>query len=109
MEQKAVKKKLSTKSRNRWDSFFKALDSSWARFLIISGILVAGFRGGMYLQETRMLRAETEKERLRIVEMREMIEQWTEQESLLRSEIDNLKLENGQLKMRLLRYEENSR
>ena len=61
------------------------------------------------MQETRMLRAETEKERLRIVEMREMIEQWTEQESLLRSEIDNLKLENGQLKMRLLRYEENSR
>ena len=101
-----MKKSANTKPKRKLPLFFKRLSESWAIITVILAMAAAGFRGGMYLQETRMLREETERERTRIIEMRQMIDQWAEKEVDLRSEIDRLKTENSQLHMRLLKYEE---
>lgn len=100
------KKSLEKEKRSKLGVIFDDIERSWSKFVIIGALLAAGFRFGMYYQETKMLRSETEMIKSHNHEIKELNDKWQERESLLRAEIDMLKEERSRLHLRLLKYEE---
>lgn len=87
----------NSRNKRKKGSFFDAINSIWGKLLVIGGILYAGFCFGSYYKETVLMKTATEKEKEYLLEIQELINNWSERESVYQSEIERLRKENMDL------------
>lgn len=95
----------NSKKKRKTGSSFDSIKKTWGRLLLIGGIFSGGFVSGTYYKETVLMKTATEKEKEYLLEIQELINNWSERESVYQSEIERLRKENMDLYYKSLGHE----